>query len=128
MSDESLVGISEKEASNLLLALARAWEARDCSAIQRLSERLPESHAFAIFAPSKGSPCFSIVSAASFAFEVPEGYTYIPEHQLLVSSVPVKEQDGDQSVIEEAGSDGCNADLAPDTEGLGDKNPNKGGA
>lgn len=126
MERAQLEGLSENEATDILLRLSKAWEARDCSAIQRLSERLPVGYAFAVFAPREGSPCFSIVSASSFALEIPQGYTYIPDHQLLVSSMPETEPGTDRSAIDEAGESGLQGNLDPSDEGLGDKS-NQGG-
>ena len=109
--------LDEREATRILTALSKAWESRDSSAIQRVSDRLPEGFALAVFAPKEGSPCFSIVSDTGFALEIPQGYSYIPEHQLIVSCLPVEEQEGDQPAIEEAGGSGVqgNLDLKPES-------------
>jgi hypothetical protein len=122
----SFEAINEKEATAILTDLAKAWERQDCALIQRLSERLPEGFAFAVFAPKEGSPCFSIVSAAELDREIPTGYSYLPDHQLLVSSLPVEELVGDRTAIEEAGRVGVQGDLDFRAEGLDDKS-NEGG-
>jgi len=113
--------LDAKEATDILVALSKAWETRDCSAIQRLSDRLPDGYAFAVFAPKQGSPCFSIVTATGFACEIPEGYTYIPDHQLLVASISVEATVGSKTAIEKAGDTGLQGNLELEVEKLNDK-------